>query len=55
MGTFHQRKFSGWSFDYFSMVRSRKMKEWNSLVLEYISTKFVGCMSSDHVITSRDI
>ena len=36
MGTFHQHKFMGYSFDYFSMIRSLEMKEWYPLILVWI-------------------
>ena len=51
MGTFHQRNFKSCSFDYFSMIKLREMKEWYPPILVYIPT----CLSSDHVITSRDM
>ena len=45
----------GSSFDYFSVIRLHEIKEWYSLILACITTKFCGCMPSDHVITSRDM
>ena len=55
MGTFHERKFRSCSFDYFRIISSREKKEWYSLILVCIPTKFGGCMSSDHVITTREM
>ena len=40
------------TLDYFSMIRSRKIGYWYRLILVRIPTKFSGCMSSNHVITS---
>ena len=37
------------------MTRSSEVKEWFPLILVCIPTKFGSCMSSDHVITSRDM
>ena len=54
MGTFHQHKSRGCSFDYYSAIRPREIKEWYSLILRCTPTKFGGFMSSDHMITSRD-
>ena len=51
MGTFHQRKFTDCMFDYFSMIKSREIKERYSLILVCIPTKFGGCTPSDQVIT----
>ena len=58
MGTFHQRKFKGCSFDYFSMIMLCEMKQWYPLIrypliLVCILTMFCGCMPSDHVIMSQ--
>ena len=55
MGTFHQRKFMGCSFDYFSMIRSLEMKEWHPLILVCIPTEFGGCVPSDLWIKSHDM
>ena len=55
MDTFHQRKFRGCSFDYFSMIRSRGVKECYPVILACIPTQFNGFMPSDHVITSCDM
>ena len=62
IGTLNRHKSRGCSFDYFSVIKSRTMKKWCSLILICIPTKF-GCCSfieifnlpSDHVISSRDM
>ena len=51
MSNFHQRKFSGCSFDYFIMIKLREMKEWYPPILVFTPT----CISGDHMITSRDM
>ena len=50
---FHQPSFKGCSL--ISMIRSRELKEWYPLILACIPNKFVVFISSDHVITSRDM
>ena len=42
MGTFHQSNFSGSSFGYFSVIKSRRLKICYRLILIYTTTKFGG-------------
>ena len=40
MGIFHQRKFRGCGFDYFSLIRLRDKRERKVIMLVYIPMKF---------------
>ena len=62
IGTLNQHKSRGCSFDDVSVIKSRALKKWCSLILICISTKLGCCrfieifnLPNYHVISSRDM